>query len=261
MPTTWIEADGIQLRYALTPSAARGPLLVLVHEMGGMMESFDAVVPLLARRGPVLAYDQRGSGLSEKPLGPTTPALHARDLAALLDALEAKGLEINGKVAVAGCAVGAAVAATFAARYPQRVGALVMMSPATCVLPGRGEFVAGRAAALRDKGVRAAYGLGAGADRGRYDAMCLAADPRAFAETWAMLGAIDMSADLAAISCPTLVAAGTRDASRPPAHVRDVAARIPGARFLELDTGHVMAIDTPALIAAVILDFLAAQTA
>ena len=253
MPTRWIEAGGVQLRYELTPSAAGGMPIVLVHEMGGMMESWEDVVPLLAAHGPVLRYDQRGSGLSEKPLGAVTTAIPADDLAALLDALE-----IREKVAVAGCAVGAAVSATFAARHAERVAALVLMSPATCVLPGREALVTERTRSLREKGVRAAYGLDRDPSaRTRYDAMCLAADPRAFAEIWSMLGAMDMAADLAAIRCPTLVAAGRRDTSRPPAHVREVAAQIPGARFVELDTGHVMAIETPELAAATILDFLA----
>lgn len=258
MPTRWIEAAGVQLRYELTPPDAAtraGPAIVLIHEMGGMIESWADVVPLLALRGPVLAYDQRGSGLSEKPLGPVTTSLHADDLAALLDALE-----IKGKIAVVGCAVGAAVAASFAARHPARIAALVMLSPATCLLPGRAAIVAERAAALRETGVRAAYGFAAKtAPRIRYNEMCLAADPRAFAETWSMLGAMDMDADLAAIGCPTLVAAGRRDASRPPDHVRGVAAKIAGARYAELDTGHVMALDTPELLATTIVEFLAAN--
>lgn len=255
MPTRWIEAGGVQLRYELTlPDAATqaGPPIVLVHEMGGMIESWADVAPLLGHRGPVLAYDQRGSGLSEKPPGPVTTSLHADDLAALLDALE-----IKGKIAVVGCAVGAAIAATFAARHQARIAALVLLSPATCLLPGRAAIVAERAAALRETGVRAAYGLTQGGSRSRYDEMCLAADPRAFAEIWSMLGAMDIDADLAAIGCPTLVAAGRRDASRPPDHVRGVAAKIAGARYAELDTGHVMALDTPELLATTIVEFLA----
>ena len=255
MPTRWIEAGGVQLRYELTqPDGATkaGSTIVLVHEMGGMIESWAEAAPLLSRRGPVLAYDQRGSGLSEKPFGSTTTAVHADDLAALLDALE-----IGEKVAVVGCAVGAAIAATFAARHPGRVAALAMLSPATCLLSGRAGPVAERAEALREKGVRAAYGLDARKSRSRYDEMCLAADPRAFAEIWSMLAAMDMDADLAAIACPTLVAAGRRDASRPPEHVRDVAAKIAGARYLELDTGHIMALDTPELTASTIVEFLA----
>lgn len=257
MPTRWIEAAGVQLRYELTlpvPSAKARPMIVLVHEMGGMIESWADVAPLLSQRGPVLAYDQRGSGLSEKPLGSTTTAMHADDLANLLDALE-----FREKVAIVGCAVGAAIGATFAARHPDRVAALAMLSPATCLLPGRAAIVAERAEALREKGVRAAYGFIPGRSRSRYDAMCLAADPRAFAEIWAMLAEIDMDADLAAIACPTLVAAGRRDTSRPPEHVRGVAAKIVGARYLELDTGHVMALETPALLATTIVEFLTAN--
>ena len=37
-----------------------------MHEMGGTLDSWDAVAPALAETYRVLRYDQRGAGLSEK---------------------------------------------------------------------------------------------------------------------------------------------------------------------------------------------------
>lgn len=249
MPNRWIEANGVQLRYAQQP----GPpgLVVLLHEMGGMLESWDEVAPLLAPFASVLRYDQRGAGLSEKPPGPYTIEQAAGDLASLLAALA-----IAQPVAVVGAAVGAAVAAAFAARYPHVIGALALLAPATTLDKAKRPKTEQRIAAIERLGIRQAFADETSETRSRYEELRLAADPAGLAATWRMLAGLDLDADLAAIHCPTLVVAGRQDAARPPAHVAGVAARIAGAEFLVLETGHVMAIDTPDLVAATLGGFL-----
>jgi len=249
MPNRWIEANGVQLRYEL--QAGRPAAVVLLHEMGGMLESWDAVVPLLTPFASVLRYDQRGAGLSEKPPGPYTVAQTADDLAALLTALA-----INGPVAVVGAAVGAAVAAAFAARHPQAIAALALLAPATVIDEAKRARTEQRIAAIEHLGIRQAFADEAEKPRSRYEELRLAADPAALAATWRMLAGLDLDADLAAIHCPTLVVAGRQDAARPPEHVAGVAAKIASAEFMVLETGHVMAIDTPELVASTLRDFL-----
>src|SRR5437773_12566776 len=63
----FIEANGVGLRYELTGNGNR--TLVLIHEMGGSLESWDEVAPRLAAGRRVLPYDTRGAGLSEKVRG------------------------------------------------------------------------------------------------------------------------------------------------------------------------------------------------
>jgi 3-oxoadipate enol-lactonase len=70
--------------------------------------------------------------LSQKVRGELTLDTMADDIAALLDTLE-----ISGKVAVAGIAVGGAIALHFAARYPERTSAVVAGSPATGIAAER----------------------------------------------------------------------------------------------------------------------------
>ena len=60
----FIDANGVSLQYDL--AGARGPSVVLLHELGGTLNSWDAVAPRLAGHYRVLRYDQRGAGLSEK---------------------------------------------------------------------------------------------------------------------------------------------------------------------------------------------------
>ncbi|HYP11823.1 MAG TPA: alpha/beta fold hydrolase [Xanthobacteraceae bacterium] len=59
----FVDANGVSLHYAL---AGAGRSVVLLHELGGTLNSWDGVVPRLAEHFRVLRYDQRGAGLSEK---------------------------------------------------------------------------------------------------------------------------------------------------------------------------------------------------
>ena len=63
----FIEVNGAALRYDLTSAGPK--TLVLVHEMGGTLESWEWVLPALSRGRRVLRYDTRGAGLSEKIRG------------------------------------------------------------------------------------------------------------------------------------------------------------------------------------------------
>src|SRR3954468_2302337 len=131
----FIEANGAVLRCELSGGGDR--TLVLVHEMGGSLESWDDVAPHFAKSRRVLRYDTRGAGLSQKARGEITLDTMADDIAALLD-----NFAISGKVALAGIAVGGAIALHFAAQYKERTSAVVVGSPATGIAAER------RAAAL-----------------------------------------------------------------------------------------------------------------
>ena len=58
----FVEVNGTALRYELS---GRGvSTLVLIHEMGGTLESWDLVRFHLAGKRQILRYDTRGAGLS-----------------------------------------------------------------------------------------------------------------------------------------------------------------------------------------------------
>ena len=81
----WIEANGASLRYEL--DGAGKDTLVLMHEAGGCIESFEDALPGLEKEFRVLRYDQRGFGFSEKVREMSFETVVA-DLAGLLDALD-----------------------------------------------------------------------------------------------------------------------------------------------------------------------------
>jgi len=256
----WIEVNGTSLRYELSGAGAN--TLVLVHEMGGTLDSWDQVLPALSAGRRVLRYDTRGAGQSEKIRGGVSFDTMADDLAALLDALD-----IAGKVALAGCAVGGGIALHFAARYPDRVAAVVAMGPATGVTPDRRAATLARAEAIeRDgpRGVIEASFAGSYPPEVRFDAeqyrtfraRWLANDPESYGAIYRMLVDSNVTEELPSIACPVLLLAGVHDRLRPPALVEPLAGQMRDARFRALETGHFMAVQTPALVAEAIGGFL-----
>jgi len=260
--TRWVEANGTVSRVAVEGT---GPVLVLIHEMGGTLESWEPIVPTLARRFQVLRYDVRGAGLSQKVRGTLSIGTLAQDLAALLHVLGAPP-----RVAVMGCAVGAAIAIQFAADFPDRTVALIATSPATGVPAERRAALLARADELErdgaaghlDERLARSFPPVLRRDPAVFEqvrASRAAADPFGIAAASRMLAGLDMGAALARIGCPTLVLAGEHDGDRPPPGVQAVAAQIPGAAFKVLPTGHFMALQTPELLLREIESFLAPE--
>ena len=255
----WIEVNGTSLRCELSGAGAQ--TLVLVHEMGGTLESWDGVMGTLTNSRRVLRFDTRGAGQSEKIARVTWDAM-ADDIAALLDAHG-----IAGKVALAGTAVGAGIAAHFATRHASRIAALVMSSPALGVGGDRRKATLERAAAVEANGMRGVVEASlansyppvvrhdAEAFR-KFRARWLANDPHSFAAINRMLAEGDISDELTRIDCPTLVIGCKHDGLRPPADVAAMARRIPGAEFVEINSGHFAAVQTPGLMGQAIHYFL-----
>jgi 3-oxoadipate enol-lactonase len=247
----WADVNGVSLRYELQ---GNGPVLVLLHEMGGTLESWDGVVSRLSGR-TLLRFDSRGAGLSQKISGVAALDDLTADLEALLDRLG-----IDTPVAVAGVAVGAAVALRFAARRPSRVSAVFAMALATGIPPERRQATLDLADRYEREGMRVrvleridhSFPAQYRTDPALFASFlgrALSNDPRSYAAIYRMLANMELDQDLPKIACPAMVLAGATDQTRPASVVREVAARIPHARFLEIVSGHVMPMLTPELVA------------
>lgn len=257
----WIEVNGTALRYEVSGSGAR--TLVLVHEMGGTLESWDGVLARLPDGLRVLRYDTRGAGLSEKIRGTLHFDTMTDDLAALLDA---QG--IAGPVVLAGVAVGAGIALHFAARHAARVAGVVAMAPATGVAAERRAATLARAEAMEKNGPRAGAEEGFAASYPevmrsdgetfrRFRARWLGNDPASYAAIYRMLADARVTEELPSITCPVLMMAGHHDALRPPALIEPLARTMANARFRAVESAHYMAVQTPGLVAEAIAAFLA----
>jgi pimeloyl-ACP methyl ester carboxylesterase len=97
-----------------------GPPLLLIHGWPQTWYAWRMVMPALARDFSVVAVDQRGIGLSDKPQDGYDTATLASDLVALMDALG------HHRFALYGTDVGMPIAYALAADHPDRVDRLAV---------------------------------------------------------------------------------------------------------------------------------------
>ena len=180
----------------------------------------------------------------------------SESLAAMADAILAA---TTGPIAIVGHSMGGRVALEAAVRAPERVVRLGLLNTGA---GGRGETEAegrlrlveiarsqGMAAVAREwlPPMVAPHRRGDAALTAGITAMLERADPDIFARQQnALLSRPDRSGDLAAITCPTLVATGSDDGWAPPAQHEALAAALPNAR-LEIvhGAGHMLPVEAP----------------
>lgn len=130
--------NGVRIAYTDT-GGAEDPL-VLVHGSWGSHHNWDAVVPGLARRFRVVAYDRRGHSDSDYPPGQGSFTDDVADLAALIAALNL------APAWVAGNSAGAVITLKLAAARPELLRGIVVHEPPLWSLLVEGSPEAARAA-------------------------------------------------------------------------------------------------------------------
>lgn len=116
---------GVRLRVLEADDPGPGVPHVLLHGLGASALSWVDVAGAIAERGPVIAPDLTGFGLSEPPPGHrVTVETAVERVVALLDDLG------HDRVVLHGNSLGGFLAARIAAREPDRVAGLVLASPA-----------------------------------------------------------------------------------------------------------------------------------
>jgi 3-oxoadipate enol-lactonase len=263
-----VRANGQELYFEVHGA---GPPLVLIMGIG-----YDATlwtlgqVPALSEIFQVVIFDNRDAGRSSTATGPYTTADMADDVAALMDTLDIEWAHLLG------LSMGGMIAQEFALRHARRLRRLVLSgcgaAPARAVFdPIRtwnwaktsdktGEVFAGEQftwlfsqAFLRNK------------DAVQQTISLLTSNPNPIgpeaynrqAQAYLRHDALDR---LAGVKSPTLVIVGEQDLLTPPWICREVADRIPGARF-EMITGdgssHVVPIERPHEFNRLVTAFLA----
>src|SRR6478752_2416923 len=104
-----------------------GPPLLLIHGWPGSWYYWRLVMPALARNFEVVAVDQRGIGLSDKPEDGYDTGTLANDLIGLMDSLG------HQRFAVVGVDTGMLIGYALAADHPDRV---VRLAVGEAPLPG-----------------------------------------------------------------------------------------------------------------------------
>lgn len=238
----YAEFDGAHVAWSATGS---GPPLVVAGwwcshlELNWSDRLFRDYIERLAVGRTVIRYDRPGTGLSAgSGSPPTTLEEEYRALAGLIDAL---GLE---RVSLLAGSSGSSVAATYAARHPTRVTKLVISGGYArgtdiATPPVRGALIAA---------VLAHWGLGSrlladvflpdasARERAEFAAFQRrSSPPQQAAAALRALFAFDCAAELGAITSPTLVLHRRGDRAIAFELGADLAAAIPGARFVPLE--------------------------
>ncbi len=224
------------------------------------------LIERLASFARVILFDKRGTGLSDR--SGDMPNLETRmdDVRAVMDAAR------SSRAALLGASEGGAMCLLFAATYPDRTAALIMsgsFARRTWTVdhpwgPTQDEWEQFVETSVRT------WGGPVGLDE---RAPSMAKDPR-FREWWArylrtsaspgavrsflrMSGEIDVRHVLPVIRVPTLILHSARDRAVPVEASRYMAARIPGARYVEVPSeDHFIYVANPDMVLDEIEEFL-----
>ena len=239
-----------------------GPDLVILHSLLAERSAFDRVAPSLSKERRLWLVNLPGYGAS--PPDGSSVEDYADRMATLL-----RALPLSGVADVLGNGFGGFIAVALAARHGALVRRLIAApalaafpEPAKQPLRALAERVAkeGMSGAL-DVAIRRMFPerfIAAHPEivQERKQAL-MKADPACFRTACLALAALDLSPVLKSITCETLVMAGSEDATTPPALARELAAKIAGARFRQLDgCGHCPQIENPELFVQTVEDFL-----
>ena len=269
-------SDGVKIAYA---ESGKGlPLVRAGHWLTHLEWDWQTPVwgpwlEALSARHQLFRYDSRGCGLSDRNID----SIKLEDLVADLEAVvDAAGLH---RFALLGASQGGAVSIAYAARHPDRVSHMVLLDALA-----RGRLVREPGAEQREtvaamaRLVRAGWGQDNAAFRQMFttqffpnasraqadafnDLQRLSCTPEHAERLMLAFAALDASASLAAVRCPTLVVHCIGDARVPFEEGRFVASGIRDSRFQPLDSmNHVPLAGEPAFeeVLALIHDFLPA---
>jgi pimeloyl-ACP methyl ester carboxylesterase/DNA-binding CsgD family transcriptional regulator len=250
--------DGTRIAFAR--QGAGPPLVRAAHWLSHLNHEMQCPlwapwVSLFAQRHKLTRYDGRGCGLSDRDVNDFSLDRCVEDLEAVVESSKI------GRFVLAGATIGAITALAYAARHPERVSHLVIV----------GGFAAGRTvrnpperleeAALELKAIELGWGNDnpayrqfitsmlipdATTDQARSlnELMQLAASPDVAIKRLRPFHSVDVREIATKIQCPTLVLHSRADARIPFEQGRALAALIPGARFVALDSRNHWVVDT-----------------
>lgn len=239
----------------------KGATMLLIHPLGADLRFWDECAALWRPHLSTLACDLRDAGLSPRSEQPVSIAQHVEDVEALRREL---GI---GRLVAVGCAIGAMTAAAYAATYPETTAALVLASPTARTSEQAARMLAERAELVRRSGIDAilpgavdkAFERQPRDERYRtyYERFASQDADRYASSILAVLDA-DVSRELQAVRCPTLVVAAAHDLLLPPQQAQLVHGLVSGAQFALMDdAAHFAPYQQSASFSALVLSFLA----
>jgi pimeloyl-ACP methyl ester carboxylesterase len=237
--------------------------IVVLHSLLADRHAFDPVLPQLAAKHRVTLFNLPGFHGSQPPL----LALMDTYVASIEDGFQEFGIA-NDPVLI-GNGFGGTVALAFALAHPERISKLVLCDAAACFPPeGRKQFEVmaqkvadsglGSIAEIAAKRVFSPPYLAAHPEKiDERKEVLLKIDPKAFHAACKVLQETDMVPLLHHLNVPTLVVCGEFDQATPPPLNKEIAGKVPGARYIELPgCGHCPPLEQPEAFIAAIKDFV-----
>lgn len=246
--------------YWRTDGAADKPVVVLLTSIGTDLSLYDPVVPLLTPDFRVLRMDTRGHGASDAPAGDYSLDLLADDVLAVMDAA---GVE---KASLVGTSLGAMILMALAPKAPERVEALILACTSPAMDPSTWDQ---RLALIRAEGmaplVEPVMARFFSDDfRARHPevvetvrAAMLAQNPDGYCGCGAAIRDMALLEGLPAITAPTLVITGAKDAATSfEGHAEKIIAAVPGSRHVQIDGAHLPSLEAPTALAGAVCAFV-----
>ena len=209
-----------------------GAPLLLLPGLGVDIRDVRMLVRPLSERRTVIAVDNRGAGLSDKPDQPYSIELMAADAIAVLDAA---GID---RASVLGYSMGGRIALHLALTNPDRVGRLVLLATGARTIPTwsrRALFAISPYLPVGPKPRQPVY---------------------AFKRQRAASQSYDARGRLHEVRVPTLILHGRTDRVAPPTLAEELHDGIPMSRLQWYDGGHVTPILRPMPIVDAVRTFL-----
>jgi 3-oxoadipate enol-lactonase len=257
-----VNIDGATVSFRVDGS---GPGLLLLHGAGGNGDTnWGSVVQPLSETRLVVRPDYSGSGETIDGGGPLSiPMLAAQAVAA---ARQAGAAPFD----LVGFSLGAIVATYMAAEYPDLVRSVVLLagSPVSGDARQTHQFELWRDLVRTNRGAMARLLMLSALSPDFLAAMdhrtvSQFVDDIVATNNWGglarqleLLIAHDVSEQARRITQPTLVIGCTQDVLMPLGHSRTLADLIPKARYEELNTGHLAAIEQPSELTTLLIDFI-----
>jgi 3-oxoadipate enol-lactonase len=261
-------ADRGPVRLAASLDGPDGaPVLVLGNSLGTSSALWDPQLPALARRFRLLRYEHRGHGRDGGQFSPAPPGPYAiAELGAdVLDLLDRYHID---EVMYCGVSLGAMIGLWIAAQAPGRIRSLALCCTSARLQPA-GLWLQ-RAATVRESGMGAiaqqvvsrwftpAFAAACPAVPAQFTAELAGVAPEGYAGCCDAIAALDLRGQLAAVSAPTLVLAGSDDPATPPWHAAVIASGIPGARLRVVrGAAHLANVSNAAEVSAALVSHLA----
>lgn len=257
----FLEKNGDKIHYALS-GTTNAPVIVFSNSLGANLSMWDSQLPKVEKKFRVLRYDTRGHGQSSVTPGPCSIEQLARDVLALLDALQIQ------RANFCGLSMGGMIGMWLGINAPERLSKLVLCNTAARI--GTAESWNARIEMVRKSGMKTV--AAAVAERwfspdfrarspqsvAKAQSMLENSPPDGYSACCAAIRDMDQRAAISAIRVPTLVITGANDPVTPPADGHFLAEQIPNARYAELDTAHLSNVEASAEFTSELMRFLAA---